>query len=296
MAANKRGGTLSHILTCTVLLLVSLNTFAQRDSVHTKRLRVVIVTTAVAVPATYAGLYQLWYKNSARQSFRFFNDNAEWKQLDKAGHFISTFYFSYGSSQVLRWADVSPKRADLVGAMAGFLITAPIELFDGFSADYGASAGDLIADAAGPLFFLGQKKIWNEIRLIPKISFHRTDFAPLRPRLLGETLVSEIVKDYNGQTYWLCADMDKFIKFPKWLNLAAGYGGEGMVFARDAENHLNGYDAYRQFYLSLDLDLTAIRTRSKVVKTLLFLGSIVKFPAPTLEFSKKGAQFRAFYF
>jgi uncharacterized protein YfiM (DUF2279 family) len=282
---------------CTLgITLHSGQCFAQQDSLNRKRLTAVIVTTAVGVPVTYAGLYQLWYKNSPRQPFTFFNDNAEWKQIDKAGHFISSFYLSYAGSQVLKWSNVTPTKSDMAGALAGFLITAPIEIFDGYSAAYGASTGDLIADAAGPLFFIGQKQLWSEIRIQPKISFHRTGYAKLRPTLLGDDVISEMVKDYNGHTFWLSVDVDKFTKFPKWLNFAVGYGAEGMVYARDAENTLNGYDNYRQYYLSVDFDLTAVRTRSKVVKTLLFVASAIKLPAPTLMFSRKGGEFRAFYF
>lgn len=290
----------SCLLWATMLLTIALCTprisVAQQDTVSRKRLTTVIVSSAVVLPATYAGLYQLWYKNSPRQRFTFFNDNAEWKQVDKVGHFISSFYFSYASSQVLQWSGVKTAKADLTGALAGFLIIAPIEVFDGYSADYGASTGDLIADAAGPLFFLGQKKLWDEIRIHPKFSFHRTDYARLRPNLLGDNLPSEIIKDYNGQTHWLSFDMDKFMPFPKWLNLAAGYGAEGMVYARDHENIENGYSAYRQFYVSLDFDVTAIKTRSKLVRTLLFIANIVKLPAPALIMSRNKAEFRAFYF
>lgn len=270
--------------------------FGQQDSLNRKRLTAVVVTTGVGVPVTYAGLYSLWYKNSPRQPFTFFNDNAEWKQLDKAGHFFSSFYLSYAGSQVLKWSNVSATKADFAGALAGFLIVAPVEIFDGYSAAYGASSGDLIADAAGPLFFIGQKRLWNEIRIQPKLSFHRTGYAELRPELLGDNLISEIVKDYNGHTHWLSFDMDKFTTFPKWLNIAVGYGAEGMVYARDSENTMNGYNNYRQYYFSVDLDLTAVRSRSKFVKTLLFVASAIKLPAPTMIFSKHGAEFRAFYF
>jgi hypothetical protein len=292
-----RGFVLILLIFTATLQSISSQAIAQRqDTVNRKRLTTVIISSAIVLPATYVGLYQVWYKNSPRQSFTFFNDNAEWKQLDKAGHFFSSFYFSYGSSQVLQWANVNSPKADLAGALAGFLITAPIEIFDGYSADYGASTGDLIADAAGPLFFLGQKKLWNEVRIIPKYSFHRTSFAKLRPNLLGDNYVSEFIKDYNGQTQWLSIDMDKFTKFPKWLNLAVGYGAEGMVYAHDYENSFNGYSSYRQYYLSVDFDLTAIKTRSKFLKTLIFLANTIKLPAPAIEFSKKGAEFRGFYF
>jgi hypothetical protein len=110
-------------------------------------------------------------------------------------------------------------------------------------------------------------------------------------------LPGEIFKDYNGQTHWLSFDMDKFLPFPRWLNLAAGYGAEGMVYARDAQNLEAGYPgAYRQFYLSIDFDLRAIRSRSKAVNTLIFIASMIKLPAPALEFSPKGTKFHAFYF
>lgn len=292
----KNKALLTAVLFICIGSLTPRSSFAQPDSVNRKRLTTVIVSSAVALPATYTGLYHLWYKNSPRQPFTFFNDNAEWKQVDKAGHFISSFYFSYASSRVLQWSKVPSRKSDLIGAAAGFLITAPIEIFDGYSAAYGASTGDLIADAAGPLFYIGQQRLWSEIRIYPKFSFHRTGYAALRPELLGDNLLSEIFKDYNGQTYWLSVDVDKFIKFPTWLNLAAGYGAEGMVYARDAENALNGYLSYRQFYLSLDFDLTSIQTRSKFVKTVLFIANIVKLPAPALIISKKKAEFRGFYF
>lgn len=278
------------------ITLYSTHSHAQQDSVNGKRLSAVVVTTALGVPATYAGLYQLWYKNSPRQPFAFFNDNAEWKQLDKAGHFFSSFYLSYAGSQVLRWSNVKASKADLAAALTGFLIVAPVEIFDGYSAAYGASTGDLVADAAGPLFFLGQKRLWNEIRIHPKLSFHRTGYAKLRPELLGDTFISEMVKDYNGHTHWLSFDLDKFTRFPKWLNVAVGYGAEGMVYARDAENTLNGFDNYRQYYLAMDFDLTAVRSRSKFLKTLLFVANAIKLPAPTFVFSKNKGEFRALYF
>jgi hypothetical protein len=175
-------------------------------------------------------------------------------------------------------------------------VVAPIEIFDGYAVDYGASSGDLMADAAGSVFFLGQKYLWNEVRLIPKFSFHSTKYAGIRPELLGDNTLSQVIKDYNGQTFWLSIDMDKFTQFPAWLNIALGYGAEEMVFARDYQNEAWGYDPYRQYYLSIDFDLSAIRTRSKFLKTLFFLANTIKIPAPAVSFSRKGASFRPFYF
>lgn len=266
-------------------------------SINKKRLSTFVIGSAATYSITLIGLNELWYEDSPKQSFRFFNDNAEWKQVDKLGHFYSSFYLSYGTSGSLQWCNIKQKKSDLIGSLVGFGVMLPIEIMDGFSASYGASAGDLLANAAGAAFFLGQSVLWKELRIYPKFSFHQSDYARQRPNVLGNGMPGEILKDYNGQTYWISFDMDKFIRFPRWLNLAAGYGAEGMIYARDEQNMNAGYaQAYRQFYISVDFDLRAIKTRSRVVNTLIFIASMIKLPAPAIEFSSKGTKFHAFYF
>lgn len=292
--------------TILILLITSHALFAQSigvastDSSRTlnkKRLTGLVVGSTVVYGATLYGLNELWYSHNPKQSFSFFNDNAEWKQVDKVGHFYSTFYISYGADAALRWAGVNERKAAFIGSLVGFGVMLPIEIMDGYSAAYGASVGDLVANAAGATFYLGQTLIWKELRVYPKFSFHQTDYAPMRPNVLGDNFVSEVFKDYNGQTYWLSFDMDKFIRFPKWLNLAVGYGAEGMVYARDEQNvEAQIGTPYRQYYLSIDFDLRAIRTRSKFLKGLIEVVSIIKLPAPTIQFSEKGVRAYAFYF
>lgn len=288
------------LVIASVGLLFSQNGFSQTidstQTVNKKRLRTFVLASGTAYGLTLAGLNELWYKDSEKEPFHFFNDNNEWKQVDKVGHFYSAFYFSYGTSKALSWCGLPQQKANLWGALTGFLVLVPIEILDGFSADYGASVGDLAADAAGAAFFLGQSALWHEIRIQPKFSFRRTSYAPLRPEVLGNGLATELFKDYNGQTYWLSFDMDKFLRFPKWLNLTVGYGANEMVYATDAENTAMGYHAYREYYLGLDFDLTAIKTKSRVLKKVFALVSIIKLPAPTIEFSSKGTRFHAFYF
>jgi uncharacterized protein YfiM (DUF2279 family) len=267
------------------------------SGVNKKRLRTFAIGGTVAYSIALVGLSHLWYSEAESQPFEFFNDNAEWKQMDKAGHFFSSFYFSYGTSRALQWCNVEPRRSDLIGSLVGFGIMLPIEILDGFSNAYGASGGDLVANAAGSAFYLFQSQVWKEVRIHPKFSFHRTRYAEMRSDLLGGDLTSEIFKDYNGQTFWLSFDVDKFTKFPRWLNFAIGYGAEGMVYARDYQNIEAGHaKPFRQYYLAIDFDLTAIKSRSKVINTLLFVANMIKIPAPTLGFSQKGVKFHPLYF
>jgi hypothetical protein len=280
------------------LFLSGFPTFSQTDStrLNKKKLNTFLVASAVGYSAGLVTLNHVWYKNTERQSFRFFDDNAEWKQVDKAGHVFASYYLSDVTSRMLKRCGVADRKADVYGSLSGFLLTLPIEVFDGFSDRYGASPGDVVADALGPAIFLGQQLIWREIRIHPKFSFHRTDYAPLRPSLLGDDLPSEVVKDYNGQSYWLSLDIDKFTRFPKWLNIAVGYGAEEMIYARDTDNVVQGLQPHRQYYLALDFDLSGVKTRSKFVKTVLYVLNTVRLPAPALEFSREGTKFHAFYF
>ncbi|MCS6973881.1 MAG: YfiM family protein [Cyclobacteriaceae bacterium] len=233
----------------------------------------------------------MWYSQSQRQSFTFFNDWHEWKQVDKAGHFFSAFHLSAGTAQILKKYNLREKKANAWGAATGFLLLLPVEILDGFSAGYGASLPDLAANLSGSAFYYLQASWWHEVRIQPKFSFQRTGYPDLRDDdTLGNGLISEMLKDYNGQTYWLSVNMDRFISFPRWLNLVVGYGANGMVYARDQQNEAAGFKAYRQYYVGLDIDLSHIKTRSKTLNTLLFIVNTVKLPAPALEFSDSGSK------
>lgn len=261
-----------------------------------KKLKTLGFTAAGVYALSMLALNEAWYKENQRESFHFFNDAPEWKQIDKAGHFYSAFYVSALSAQAINHCGVKAKKSALIGSVSGFLLLSTIEVFDGYSEAYGASASDLLANAGGSAFYWWQQYHWGALRIQPKFSFHRTDYAALRPNVLGESFPTELLKDYNGQTYWLSVDMDKFIRFPKWLNLAAGYGAQGMVYANNEANQAAGYEAYRQYYLALDLDLSGIETDSRFLRGLFKALSVIKLPAPSLELNKKGLKFHPLYF
>lgn len=268
------------------------------DSVNRKKLIIASATVGTAYTASMIALGSAWYDDTPKQSFHFFDDAAEWKQMDKLGHMYSSFHIADNASLILRSCKLSRKKSDLIGAATSMLIVSSIEIFDGYSAAYGASATDLAANAAGTMLYLGQSWLWEDVRIYPKFSFHSTLFASQRPNVLGNG-VSEIVKDYNGQTIWLSGSVKKFFpssRWPAWLNIAAGYGAENMIYARDSENLAVGYQPYRQYYLSLDVDLTAIPTKSKLLKAVLKGLNVIKIPAPAIEFSDRGVRFHPLYF
>lgn len=270
-----------------------------------KRLRGVIFTESALYVSTFVGLYSLWYKNYPQSKFHFIDDNNDWEFIDKIGHTTTAFYvgqIGYGS---LRWAGVDKRKAMIYGSSIGFIYLATLETLDGFSKEWGASTGDLTANAAGLALLIGQQIVWNEPRIMLKWSFRYTDYAKYRPDLLGSSWSERMMKDYNGHTYWLSANINSFLpesnNFPNWLNLAVGYGAEGMTGAAANPTSYNGkalphFDRYRQFYLAPDIDLSRIKTNSQVLKVLFNTFGFLKVPLPTLEINQNGFRFHPFYF
>ena len=244
--------------------------FAQRDTVNNKRLKTLIVAETVGYTATMTGLYTLWYKDVPSSSFHFFNDNDEWLQMDKIGHGVTAYYVGFAGYEALKWSGVSEKKSVWYGGTLGLFLLTSVEVFDGFSSDWGFSWGDVAINTVGSGFFIAQQLAWQEQRVLLKYSFHQSDYWEKRPNLLGENLAQNMLKDYNGQTYWMSANIASFLseesKFPKWLNVAVGYGADGMLGAFN-NNAFPEIERQRQYYLSLDIDLTRIKTKSKFANT-----------------------------
>jgi len=273
------------------------------DSVyHPKRVAVLAGIEGSLYVGSFVGLYAAWYKDYNSGHFHYFNDNDEWLQVDKVGHATTSYFLGKIGYDMLRWAGVDEQKSLIFGGGLGFIYQSTVEVFDGFSRGWGFSWGDMAANAFGTALFIGQQAGWHEQRLSLKFSSHFTGYAQYRPELLGSTPLERIIKDYNGQTYWLSANVHSFLpessRFPKWINVAFGYGAEGMLggFANPDEPGVPTFDRYRQYYLSLDIDLTRIPAKRQWVRTLLNVISFIKVPFPALEFSKNGVDFHPLYF
>lgn len=277
--------------------------FKPSDSLDTQKRNAVVIAQSSLMGGGLLGLSQVWYKDHEKSSFHLYNDNADWLQMDKVGHVFSGYQLSRVSSEAFQWSGVSKKQSVLYGSLSSFTFLTAVEVFDGFSEQWGFSYGDVLANFSGVALYAGQELLWNEQRILLKFSFHTTPYASRRPSVLGENLQQQILKDYNGQTYWLSFNIDSFAKelhFPKWLNLAIGYGAEGMITSDDRLVNtifLPEKERFRQYYLSFDVDLTKIKTNSHFLKTLFSVVNTLKIPAPTFELNSKGnSRFHFLYF
>lgn len=278
------------------------NLLKPSDTLNSTRLQTVVIAETSLAAVTLVGLDQLWYADYKRSSFKTIDDSSEWLQMDKLGHVFSSYQLGRLGANVLNWTGSSKKSQLLYGSTLGFSFLTAVEIFDGFSEEWGFSWTDMAANAAGTGLYVGQELLWDEQRITMKYSFHSTRFASQRPDKLGNGFSEEFLKDYNGQTYWLSANVHSFLKsskIPKWINVAVGYGAEGMLTGNDEtlEGRFPNQNRQRHFYLSLDVDLSRIKTNSHLLKTIFDVLNVIKVPFPTLDFNgKNGIKLHYIYF
>lgn len=256
-------------------------------------LRTTGAVLATGTAGAFVALDQAWYAQYDRGRFHFFNDGEEWMQMDKTGHFFSTYTLGSWSSAMLRHCGMQQGRSRWIGGSVGLVLLSGVEVLDGTSDAWGFSVWDMAANTGGAALFIGQDALWNEQRIRPKLSAHLTDYAAMRPDLLGEGTAERILKDYNGLTLWLSGNISSLSGsevVPSWFSVAIGYGAEGMTTAMEPKPGEGPAAApwYRQIYISPDIDLTRVRVRSKALRTVLFVLNSIKVPAPAVEFRSDG--------
>lgn len=278
------------------------NLFANSDSLHKPRVWVLGSATGIGTISAFSILGEQWYGAYDKVPFHFFNDNKDWLQMDKLGHGVSAYFGGYYGYNALKWTGLSETRSTWVGGMYGFTFLLVTEAMDGYSSGWGASVGDLIANGIGTFGFIGQQLAFGKQVIVPKFSFWPTEYAELRPSLLGDNPWNTWLKDYNGQTYWLSFTLKDFINkesvIPKWIALSIGYSGDGMLGGSSNPMFNSNGDPLpvlnrsREFFFSFDLNLERIKTKTPFINAFIKGVSFIKIPFPALGISQ--GRFKAY--
>ena len=263
--------------------------FEGADSLNKKR----FIGTSIGIGGAWAGsmigLSQIWYTDIKKTKWHAFDDSRNWLQMDKAGHFYSAYKLTQLTTESFEWTGLKKKRAIFLGAVVGMGYQTTLEFLDAFSSDWGWSWTDATANTLGTIGYSAQKIIWDEERIIPKFSYAPTEFATVRPSVLGSTFAESMMKDYNGQTYWLSFSPGTFFKnskIPEWACVSLGYSAhEKLVgsepYYLDPDTGLEYYEQ-REFLLSLDIDFSRIPVKRPWVRVLLKQLNYLKIPFPAL--------------
>jgi len=289
------------IITLILLMVYPDSAYNQPAETDTTHLNKKILTRAlISESAFYIGgmsyLQFIWYKDHLRVPFHYYNDNKGYNQIDKFGHAFGSYMESYISYNWLRHAGVKKTPALIFGGTIGIVMQAPIEVFDGIYEGWGFSWGDIIANTAGSAFLIGQELLFNEQLIKYKLSYWGSSYRNMANGYLGENAWGGFFYDYNGHSFWLSMPVNRLVpakKIPDWLNVAVGYGANGMFGEFKNIKYYQGVwipetERYRQFLLSLDIDWTKIKTNSRFLNKVLKAMVFIKLPFPTFEFNTLG--------
>ena len=281
------------------------NVFFEKDSIPNKKRT---LATSISIGTIWAGsitgLAAVWYKDSWGDGFHFFDDGLEWLQMDKFGHAYTGYHLQRNVFNAYNWSGQPRSRSLWLGAALSFGYLANFEILDGFSKDWGFSMWDLFANFSGVAMFTGQELLWEEQKIGFKFSASPSPYAQYRPEALGASFSERLLKDYNGQTYWLNFTPNNFFDtpLPDWLSFSFGYSineklhGFENHFVVNHENNLLEFNAYRQYLFSLDVDFEKIKTNKPWLRSIFKALNHVKVPFPALELSKNKISAYPVYF
>ena len=276
--------------------------FNSADTLSKKRVWIASGISAYTQIGSISALYGVWYSQNANSTFHFFNDYGNWGNVDKYGHAYSSYQLSRTSGNLYRWTGMSHRNSAWVGFALGLSYQTTLEIFDGFSTGYGFSWGDVWFNILGSSLYLGQELTFKEQIFIPKFSYHPTSYAALRPNTLGSNHAERLLKDYNGQTYWLSFSPKSFLKsskFPGWLCISMGYGIDARIVG-DKTSYMdangNTYFSNPEFYVSLDVDFKKLPIKNKTLKKVLTSLNYLKIPAPAISLRGNKFKFYPVYF
>lgn len=269
--------------------------------------------------STQLGLQFAWYQEYQTKSFHFFNDWQGWMQMDKIGHAATAYQVSTTLYRFNRWSGVKEKNSIWWAAGLAYSYQLGVEIMDGFSEGWGFSNYDLLFNTLGSGGFVAQQLGWKEQRIKLKFSFWPSGLDQMNDygsnfrevdraeALYGKAIYEQWLKDYNGQTYWMSANLwsltGKPDHLPKWINISLGYSVNNMLGAETNSWQLSDNSRYssaltreRQLLLSLDLDLDHVPLPKRLI-WIKSVVSVIKFPFPALEWnSERGLVGHPFYF
>jgi hypothetical protein len=312
MNINKKQMNITRIIcSALIFLVISKNVIAQRaveqgflppsENFNRGRFNFVVISEIGIGTLATIGLQYLWYKKFPRSHFHFFNDNDEWLNMDKVGHATTAYNISAFQYNLMRWSGVKKSSSMWIAGATGLAYMSMIEIFDGFSSQWGFSKGDMLANIAGTAIFVAQQSTWQQQRIQMQFSYHNSIYAKYNPGELGRNLPQHLIKDYNGQSYWLAFNVSSFLgktDFPRWINADIGYGAEGMTGAVINPSVVDGktipsFTRQRKLFFGVT---GAFTTKNNITYPSWL--NIFKVPTPVMEWNltKNKIKFRPFYY
>ncbi len=250
------------------------------DRVDPVRLGIVTGGSVGAFVVGHVLLTDLWWKGE-RSDFHF-NWRDDWRYslgADKLGHAIMPYIGTDLYRQGLEWSGLRRRPSLWIAATLNWSYMTYVEVRDGFSAAWGFSWGDMIANTLG----IGWRVAEEYLPAMEKIRF-KVSYWPSAPFRAG--LYGSIVDDYESTYHWASFSPEIFLPerldrlWPDWLNLAVGHTVEGIAAYDGSGEHL--------IQLSLDIDTERLPGEGSFWIWLKRVMNYYHLPMPGVRFGRGG--------
>ena len=258
-----------------------------KTQINPFRAGVVGGVSLTAIVALHINQSVAWWSHRGRP-FYFHDDWNNALQADKFGHFMGGYFTSYFAREAMVYAGFSWHQSVFWGSAFGLLSQTYIEIKDGFAKNTGFSPSDFAADILGSGYFYAQHYIPFLQNFTPKWQYTPPGLIGVPQKLRTQTFLD----NYNATTAWWSIDVHNLLHrrskkyWPKWLNLAFGYGINGYYSSKMT----------RRFVVGIDFNLVEILPDGGsfwnwLKQTLNYF----KFPSPSIEFTNNQTRFYLFY-
>lgn len=222
-----------------------------------------------------------WWKNRVHY-FKFAEDPFYARNVDKMSHVYTANLIAEGTGVLYEWSGVNPMSAILYGSLTAMAYETYIEIYDGLSPIWGFDWGDVASNFVGALYPVAQRYVpfLNNINF--KWSFN--------PNWVLRKVQNQfdLLDDYTSMIFWISVNPKGLLPekiaehYPGFLAFALG------VSLKGASHQGSTLNAYREWYLSFDVDITRLPGKSEFMKKLKKILNFYHLPMPTVKFQPTG--------
>lgn len=254
------------------------------------KLTIVGVLGVGAFTALHVYYSNTWWKDQAKY-FKYAEDGFYARNVDKVSHIYTANLITEGSSMAYEWAGIHPKKALLYGIITSLAYETYIEINDGFAPNWGFDWIDMGANIFGAIYPVLQREsdVLNHINF--KWSFN--------PKWLEKkvTQKDDLLDDYTNMTFWLSVNPEFIFPksvtegkyYPNFLAIALG------LSIKNASHTFGSLNAYDEWFLAFDIDITKLPGKSDFLKKLKKLLNFYHIPTPAVRFSPSGIWYGLYF-
>jgi hypothetical protein len=250
----------------------------QKTKIHPVRLSLLLGGMFTGWLGMHIYYSQTWWKNRAHY-FKFDEDPYYARNVDKLSHVYTANLISTSSSILFGWTGLNQTLSIALGATTAIAYETYIEINDGFSPDWGFDWGDMAGNFIGALYPVAQHFVKPLQTVNIKWSF--------KPAWLEKKLRNypDLLDDYTSMKFWITFNpydlLSKKIQkyYPSFLGLGLG------VTLQNASHVTGTSNAFRDFYLAFDIDITKLPGNTDFLIALKKILNFYHIPTPGVKFT-----------